>query len=78
MPLSAIFFAVRTKFDVDPDRRIHFVDSKDGAEVEEDVISELIMSNPTIELMVLVDDQKWGKTYFHTDFWLINIGEFCL
>ena len=55
------FFAVQTKFDVADVRNLHFVDSKDGAEVDEDVISEVIQADPTIELMMLIDDQKWGK-----------------
>ena len=59
------FLTVRTKFDVPAEGEIRFVDSIDGAEVDEDVLPELVVSSPDMQLMVLIDDQKWGKKYFH-------------
>ncbi|XP_041453206.1 uncharacterized protein LOC121406253 [Lytechinus variegatus] len=52
--------SVRTKFGFSSDQSVRFVDNSDGAEVEEDVMAELLTATGgTVELMVLLENEDW-------------------
>ena len=52
---------MRTKFGFSSDQSVRFVDNSDGAEVEEDVMAELLTAaGGTVELMVLLENEDWG------------------
>lgn len=50
---------MKKKFLIDDEEDIQFVDEKDGAIIEGDVIGEVLEAG--IQLMVLKGGEEWGK-----------------
>ena len=50
---------MKKKFQIDDDQDIYFVDEKDGAVIEDDVIKEVLEVG--IKLMVLREGEEWGE-----------------
>ncbi|XP_071808523.1 uncharacterized protein [Asterias amurensis] len=52
---------VKTKFQIDKDQDVYFVDDKDGAGIDADVINDVLQSDQGITMMVLKEGEEWGS-----------------
>lgn len=60
-----LFHTVKKKFCVPEGEDFVFVDEDDGSAIDEDVLQEIVACNPALTLMVLNEDEKWGKYMYH-------------
>ena len=52
---------MKKKFELQDDANVYFVDENDGADIDEDVLGDILVAEPSLPLMVLTEGEEWSE-----------------
>eukprot|EP00057_Strongylocentrotus_purpuratus_P017752 XP_011672226.1 PREDICTED: uncharacterized protein LOC105442105 isoform X1 [Strongylocentrotus purpuratus] len=60
------FELIRRKFHIRDGEDLVLVDEQEGFGIDDDVLGDVVTSNPTVSLMVLKEDEEWSGSDVHS------------